>query len=466
MPLLWSALAWARAGGGEHYRSDSGSGSGSGSGEGGELVFWLLIQLVRLTIRYPIIGIPLWIVLIVVAWIVIDGTRKSTRERNERIERPTRPVAVAALTRNDPAFDVSELAKRVGKLFVEVQEAWFRNDLGPVRRYLSDATYRRFTTLLALMRAEGRRDALADIRINGIELLEASSGETFDTVSFAIDASMRDADVAADWSDEQARREAERAPVGRFTEVWTFLRRRGAKSVSEDVWGQGGCPNCGAPFTGGESNTCEYCGAVVNSGNHDWVLSEITQASAYHSSDRALRILQPLRARDPEAAPEILRDRALLLFWKWIEASSLVQPEKLRKFATNAAYGAMTMGLRDAPKESAPLVRTPAVGGADILQCVVDARGYDRVVVEVKWSAEMGAQGIKPRTHVLVMTRKTGALTNETTGLSTERCGTCNAPLTDSDSTTCDFCGHDLATASTEWQMVDVVDRARWRAPL
>lgn len=468
----WSALAWARAGGGEHY-TPGGSSSGDFGGSSGDgLPLYLIWMLLRLTFEHPLVALPIWAVVLFIAWTANRSRPGSaTRRALKRVEHErVRPqsdlhTSLQRLKEMDPAFDQAVLTERVRKLFREVQEAWFLRDLAPVRRYLTDATYRRFAILLTLMKAEGRRDAQADVRVLGLRPLRVTLGETFESITFEIDASMRDTDVAAHRSDEEARREASHAPEQRFTEMWTFLRRRGAKSTSDAVWGQGGCPNCGAPFTGGETNTCEYCGAIVNSGNHDWVLSEITQASEYTPHPSTDRVLAKLRERDPEAAAEILEDRSLLLFWKWLEACAFADPTRVRQVTTRPAFDRIAASLQDAPKDRVPLVRIPAVGGADVLASEVDVDGFDRVHVDVRWSAAMGGAATRPRRHVLVMVRKTGATTNRNTGLSTERCGHCSAPLTDSDSTTCAFCGQDLAAAEHQWQFVDLMPRETWSRP-
>src|SRR4051812_35394949 len=63
--VAFSALApeaLARVGGGQSY----GGGSSSGGGGGGAgLIIWLILRLILLTIEYPVIGIPLDIIIIV-----------------------------------------------------------------------------------------------------------------------------------------------------------------------------------------------------------------------------------------------------------------------------------------------------------------------------------------------------------------------------------------------------------------
>ena len=35
------------------------------------------------------------------------------------------------------------------------------------------------------------------------------------------------------------------------------------------------CPNCGAPLNMTSAGKCEYCGSIVSTGVHDWVLSDL-----------------------------------------------------------------------------------------------------------------------------------------------------------------------------------------------
>ena len=62
--MLVSEIAFARAGGGHGYSGGGGGGRSGGGGGEAELI-WLLI---RLIIYYPHIGIPLTIVIRVLAW--------------------------------------------------------------------------------------------------------------------------------------------------------------------------------------------------------------------------------------------------------------------------------------------------------------------------------------------------------------------------------------------------------------
>jgi hypothetical protein len=64
--LLASQVLLARAGGGESYSGGGSSSSGGGGGGGDGGLIWLLIRLwFEFVIRYPLIGVPLTIVILI-----------------------------------------------------------------------------------------------------------------------------------------------------------------------------------------------------------------------------------------------------------------------------------------------------------------------------------------------------------------------------------------------------------------
>lgn len=484
--LLGAARAWARAGGGEHYggsssHSSGGGYSGGGGGGGGNVIdlFNIVVLLVQLTWDHPVVMVPLWVVVLLIAraWLQAQTggpARPIQRLERSRLNFPSPGPALQQISTRDPSFDLDAFRARTRTVFHAIQEAWFLRQLPKSRQLMSDGLFRRFTTLETIMRLEGRRDALADDQVKNARIVTATTTEAFDIVTVRLDASMRDTDVPSDTTDEKARAAAKKQPSDSFTELWTFVRRPGAKTREGFDLGQGKCPNCGADFTGGMANTCEYCKAIVNSGNYDWVLTEITQEDEFLPPARGAPGMDGLHARDPNAAPEVLEDRALLLFWKWLETFAADDPGVLRKLARPEMLAQVAGVLsRMKAKGVSPVVKVPAVGGADVAAVEVDDGGWDRVHVDVRWSGTvaldpddaLGRLAQRPRRHVVQMVRRTGAKTSPGTGVATERCGNCSAPLSDSDSTACEYCGHDLAGGETDWTLERVVAYESWQRP-
>jgi hypothetical protein len=477
---LLPLVALARGGGGEHYTR--GSDDDGGGGDGGEL--YILFRLIEFAIRYPKVGVPL-LIICVVGWYFYKRNLHPTgatqraierREAEHRVQVSPQDVQgwVQALKSKDPQFEPRTVLDKVRNLFPALQDAWFKRDLTPIRPFLSDATYQRFNVQLQLMTAQGVRDAIADYRLQGVQIVGLEQSEWFDSIHVSVRAEMRDTDVPASHSDEQALAAARKAPFESFTEVWTFVRKPGAQTrIGQDLF-QGKCPNCGAPYKGGANNICEYCGAVVNSGNYDWTLSEITQGVEFNRHTAHVPGLREARQADPALNLEILEDRASLLFWKWIDAQSRGEAGRMAQVANAellSQLGEELGALRAQGRRR--VVLECAVGAVNTRSLEVNPEGHDLAHVEIRWSARMGvvAEGQRPprtppvpQRWVFTLARKHGAKTNTANGMATDRCPQCNAPLTSSGASACQYCGTQLGTGEKDWVLASTSLVETWDA--
>jgi hypothetical protein len=340
---------------------------------------------------------------------------------------------------------------------------------------MSDATFQRLKVQLQLMHDQEIRDALADIQVLDLQLIGLDQSDWFDTVHVGVKAQMRDLDVPANASDAEAARLASGAPLESFTEVWSFVRKPGAKTrIGEDLY-QGKCPNCGAPFRGGATNNCEFCKAVVNSGNYDWTLAEITQGIEHVRLYPTVDGLLEARKADPALNLEILADRASLIFWKWIEAQSGGDGRRLAKLCTAAYLQAIDIELKELKQHKRKKVFLEcAVGGVMVRLLQPAATGtYDEAHLELRWSAKMGIGPeaerppplpTVPQRWMFILVRKRGATTNAANGMSTSRCLHCGAPLTDSLSATCDYCGAELSSGERDWVLESALTIEAWNS--
>ncbi|WP_342373888.1 TIM44-like domain-containing protein [Myxococcus stipitatus] len=480
--LLLPLESLARTGGGEHYKSSSDNRDSGGGGDG--LPLWILFELVRMVFRYPKVMIPLLVLGGVVYWLYRrnlhpDATTRKALDQYEA-ERRTQVTSsdvsgwVNALKLKDPAFALEPVLGKVRRLFLDTQRAWFQRDMTPVRPFLSDATWQRFGVQLRLIDAQGVRDAITDVEVLDLQLIGLEQSEWFDSIQVRVHARMRDTDVPAKFTDAQATDAARKAPMESFTEVWTFVRKPGAQTrIGADLF-QGKCPNCGAPFQGGATNQCEFCNAVVNSGNYDWTLSEITQGVEHSRYHRPVDGLLQARQADPALNVEVLEDRASLLFWKWIDAQSRGDTTGLSKVATPEALGTLGSELEGLRRQGRRRVFLEcAVGSVDVRALELDPRGLDRAHVEIRWSAQTGVGPIDerpprlptvPQRFVFTLVRKHGARTNSANGMSTDRCPQCNAPLTNSAATSCEFCGTQLANGDRDWVLASALPFEAWNA--
>ena len=421
------------------YGSSSGSsttvvytGSGSSSGSG-----WI---------------IPIVIILVILLLIWLASRNKKPERAKIAVDESLAKAGLAELRKHDPEFEPMSFLSRTKTVVAKVNEAWLSGTMGPARRVISDGVYVRFSTQLELLRAQGLRNMMADWRVVSADLLAAVADQQWDTVHVKIVGEARDRDVAVTLSPSEALAQTKKAELSQYHEVWSFVRRRGKHSKKGIPALEGKCPSCGADLPLGEVVKCEYCKALVNSGEHDWVLAEITQPEEWRADPAVGEIsgLSELRERDVSVSRQEIEDRASVIFWKWIEAKATKKHDKLNRFCVSPP---------SSPSEVAELELGPAqlsqvaVGSAE-LESVLTGGEQDYAYVEIMWSASVDGKEPQSFTHVFALGRSANAKSRN--GLSSLDCSECGGPLAGSDAVTCQYCGTRLSGGKREWALFAV----------
>lgn len=460
---VFAGEAMARAGGGQSYGGSRSSGNGGG-GDGLGILIYLLL---RLCIEQPCIGIPLVIIIIIVAIIAKKRKEKAQYSRiqqagNRNLAQKQTPAAMqkalADLTSRDPGFQGSEFTSKAVKAFMEIQEAWCGHDLSKVKRFISDGVHERFSLQIHMQKEQGIRNTMENISVHGCEIVSVQSDRHFDTVHVKITASARDSDV-----DLKTGRKIRDNYSGTFVEYWSFLRKPGVQTLEGKGLVEGVCPNCGAALTLSESGHCEYCDAVVTSGEYDWVLSEITQSSEWStaSSPSAVPGYAEISAADPGFNIQTIEDTASVAFWRYIKSYFDSSSAPMAKVATEGYAKALGESIGQTVQGEWHLYFHDAAVGAVEVQRIEQGTEFDRVDVLVKWSAGNGwingngktrAAGPKTiRPQIFSFARKHGVLTRASQGLHSAHCPGCGAPYTGSDGGECEYCGRPLNDGSGSW---------------
>ncbi len=473
---LTAVAAHARAGGGHAFSSGgsfhsgggsyggSGFSSGGGGGGGGDAIGLLIELWIRFVILHPVLGVPLTLVVVYVVvqcYGVVDDARVSGTISRGLEQQDTLSLNnnLTALRQRDPKFDTEAFLRRVESAFLAVQAAWSAMDMAPARAWISDGVMERFAVQLAMMRGDRARNDMQDVKVLEAEILQVESSAFWDVIHVRVQASAVDRDVSLD--DGSVLRGGD-APES-FEEVWTFARRPSARTLAGRGALEGACPNCGTALKLLDGEQCAACKSWLNSGEFDWVLCEITQASEWGARQpREVPGLAELAARDAALNSRFLEDRASVAFWRWHEALWSGQAQALRAVASDAFCEKLEGG--------GSYYREAAVGA--VVALAVESGGdEDRVHLVVRWSGERcrrgePLQGAKNYAEtVLVLARKAGALTDARSGLRSLRCASCGAPPTSREASACDYCGHKFNDGSRHWVLVELMPASAWRRP-
>lgn len=394
--------------------------------------------------------IVLLVIAVIILWLIFRKKSSGPERAQIAVNQQLANAGLQALRKQDPEFDPQAFLARTKQVVAKVNETWLAGNMGPARRVISDGVYVRFRTQLGMLKADGLRNYMVDWRVVSADLLSAEADEMWDTVHVKIVGEARDMDVPANLSDAEAAKKARGAELSQYHEVWSFIRRRGKHSKKGVPALEGKCPSCGADLPLSEVVRCEYCKALVNSGEHDWVLAEITQPEEWRPSatQRSIAGLEELRQRDAGLSRQELEDRASVIFWKWVEAKNLGKPDKLARFCVEPPQrAAAELDLGKAQ------LRQVAVGSSE-LKSTHSAEGRDYAALEIRWSAAEGKGEIEPHTHLLTLARSADVKSKR--GMNSLDCPECAGALAESDATTCSYCAAVLTGGKHEWALLRI----------
>lgn len=454
----------AQAGGGGNF---GGSGRSSGGGGGGDGAGALVYFLIRFTMRYPQYGIPLCIIVAVALYYgqktgndyrVTRTIRRGRKIQEEQLQ----SAAFDTIRQRDPDFSEDIFLQRVSNGFVTTQYAWSEQDLRRCRAFISDGVRERFELYIAMQKSENIRNRMKDVSVTNAAIVSVTSDKHFDTIHVRITASAISYNEDLD-NGKRVSGNSATQPIS-FTEVWSFSRRPGVKTDVNASVLQGRCPNCGGPVDIVDKAECPQCQSVVNSGQYDWVLAEITQDEEWlvPAATHSVRDWETLQQRDPELNFQHIEDRASVIFWRSLMAV----------YFDDTAYAAPILDAKrsDVPELWSPgsgiFWKTPAVGVVETVQCV-PARDdkFDRIMVLVRWSATR-AEGDRrnPKlhgrqriySHVLVLKRSKDAISKAEQAFASFSCSGCGAPIDFGGAKSCAFCGSVLNDGSGDWVLEDV----------
>jgi DnaJ-domain-containing protein 1 len=484
--LCSAAILFARAGGGGGFSGGGGGGGGFGGGGGGfggggggGDIGWIIYFWVRFCIEYPYIGLPVTVVVIVVIYkghqTGMSAYRGSVIRRAGDVSeynRTSEAAQVAAAV--DPSFDADQMAQRVRTAFTKIQAAWCAQDPSGIRPFISDGVHERFSLQIEEQKAFGYQDRMENVAVNSVILIEFSEGHVFDVATMRIEAQASDYRVSL----KDNRRLTGSTAVQPFVEMWSWLRRHGVtRDPSKPGLIEGHCPNCGAVVAMNQSAKCDHCGALLRSGEFDWVLTEITQQSEWR---RGRHFPAPgtaeLQKIDPAFNRADVEDRTSVMFWRKAMADRIGKIDPLRKIGADAFCSDYSKSLAPQPDGSREFFTDCAVGGTNLAGVFLDAEQHS-AVVEVAWEGErtiaapnhpLRPTGQRVQVHTLyLLTRKSGVTSDPGDSVSSAHCPKCGAPITSDISSACSYCGAVLNDGTHGWVLTEIAsasssDGQRW----
>ncbi|MBI5547898.1 MAG: Tim44 domain-containing protein [Deltaproteobacteria bacterium] len=474
--LLVTSPAWARVGGGESF-SSGGGGSSGGSDSDADLIFFLL----WLCIEHPAIGVPLTLIVIVVAIVKkASGPKKQEwtagAPSSEQYVAPVQRGARRQLERireQDPEFSTVLFEDFLYALYAAAHEARGGGQLATLSAYFAAAARARFHPRSPGMpRLTQVKDVVVgSMRVTQVLGLEPASPAVRVTVRFETNFTEL---VEASGGGKPGEN-----PIWAI-EVWHLSRKRGLVSRPPERASKIGCPSCGAALTEVRGNTCSYCQQVVDTGAFDWrvdgidLVGRVARPPAVSlggevesgtdlptlTAPDALPNLQTLEARDPALTLDAFRARAEMVFRELQAAWSAREWLRVRPYVSDSLFqmqlywieGFKRQGLRN-------VIDQVQVQRLEVASVVCDAH-YDAITVRIFAScldfvqSEDGklVRGSKSRptrfSEYWTFIRgsgRTGAPSAE------KKCPNCGAPQQINQAGSCEYCHAKITSGEFDW---------------
>lgn len=262
----WDDHDWG--GGSTYYDSDGGSGGGGG------IPVWVVI------------GIIVFIVVLVVALgknknggsqtPVGGGVRPANGGQGLNVNVPDRTAQIEQIIKqDDPNFTADDFTSFVKEVYIDIQNAWCKRDLTPVRPVMHTNLYNTTEKQVQSKIDQGVTYHYESIAINTAYLTSYVRDNEYEYLTAYLNA--RYIDYQTDDKTGNIIR-GDKNTRWDFRYKMKFMRSVGVKTTSASDNNMTGhnCPNCGAPLTISSTGVCEYCGSTVTTGLYSWVLSDFS----------------------------------------------------------------------------------------------------------------------------------------------------------------------------------------------
>ncbi|MCX7999392.1 MAG: TIM44-like domain-containing protein, partial [Leptospiraceae bacterium] len=412
-----------------------------GSGFGGNSNSPFAILLVYSTVWFTITGLALGFVFLVNGYLKIRGPKKIGIATTYLTS-----TSVDSILKSDPNFDVDNFLTNVHKLASKLNTAWIENKMELVRNLVSAGIYNRFKIQLELMKLQDIQNLMKNWVLESATIVAVDSDDVYQIIHVELHAYAKDVNISISLQNTEKQKLLEEAAQTDYYEIWSFVRKKDVITKKQGGVLSGICPNCGGDIQNlGELNQCKYCHAIINSGDYDWVLAEITQKVEWNESSSSQDVTRDARAKNPSVNRQVIEDRASYLFWRWIEARAKGSGKYLQRDASKEVQASI---------QRKEFLADVAVGASDLKQ-IEEKDGYFLATVKILWSASF-SQGKEP-THQrskFVLSLPVSLIRKG--GLSSNSCESCGAPLPESDAIKCDYCNADIPPQVNDWILTGV----------
>lgn len=217
--------------------------------------------------------------ILTIIFIAIIAVIKGCMKLNERLSNnitiiPDNTNSVEAKIREiDPNFSAENFMSFAKEVFVKLQTAWMDRKWEEIRLFESNELFEQHREQLQYLIDKNQINMMERICVRHTHLNSFRQDGDKEIIEITLKSAMKDYTIDVD-----TKKVVQGNPNEDVYMVYTltFMRKAGVKTKEgTDKKSTTNCPNCGAPTKITSSGKCEYCGSIITTGEHDWVLSNL-----------------------------------------------------------------------------------------------------------------------------------------------------------------------------------------------
>jgi hypothetical protein len=345
-------------------------------------------------------------------------------------------------------FDKKLFLSKVELTASLLNDAWTKNQMKKVRSVVSGGIFNRFSIQLEIMQKQGIVNYIDHWKIKSLQIIDSSTSERLASIHVELKASSRDTNLNINLTEDEKLKQLKVTPTQEYTEIWSFIKAKDTKSVTGMGILEGNCPNCGADVKKlTDQNKCNACGVLFNSGEYDWVLSEITQEVEWsNSSSSELNGWTSIQKEFPFLSRQVIEDRASVLFWKWIQCKIYGDSKYIQREITSERKLIL--------QEGGEYLSDVAVGSVDLMECIHENEILKAKVL-INWSACFlkGGVPVHKKSHLWIHAKRENLFKF---GVAERGCESCGAPMPEVGVLNCEYCGNEVPGKLNDWYFYDL----------
>ena len=245
--------------------SHSGSDYSSSSSEGGGSIWGLIVGII-------IVGVAIF----VTSRANGKTNNKHTDALNNLVNGSTDSIKTNTkgiadeIRQTDPEFSEEKFLSWTKDVFVKLQAAWTARDWKIIRPFESNELFEQHNAQLQEYINNNRINMIERVAVESAELMSHKVDGDKEIIEVYLKAVMKDYIIDATTKEVV---EGNKNTDWHMRYKLTFVRNGVKTHAGTSNKSTTNCPNCGAPTEITSAGQCEYCGSVITTGEHDWVLS-------------------------------------------------------------------------------------------------------------------------------------------------------------------------------------------------